>query len=69
MVFADELTPADAAGKESNLQALQRLAPKIRAGALGQTKAAYFDQGLLGTGMIRAPLYAVERRLERQGKL
>lgn len=69
MVFADEVNDQDKAGKETSLQALQRLAPEVRAGALGQTKAAYFDQGLLRTGMIRAPLYAVEQRLERQGKL
>lgn len=69
MVFKDELTPADAASKESSLQALARLSVDRRDGALGQTKAAYFDQGLLRTGMIRAPLYAVEQRLGRQGRL
>lgn len=69
IVFKSEITDADRAGKETPLQALQRLAPEIRAGALGKTKAAYFDQGLLRTGMIRAPLYAVEQRLTRQGKL
>lgn len=69
IVFADEITEADSAGKETELQALQRMAPEIRAGALGQTKAAYFDQGLLTKGMIRSPLYAVEQRLTRQGKL
>ena len=42
------------------------MAPEIREGALGKTKATYFDQGLLRTGMIRAPLRAVSARLERQ---
>ena len=69
LVLLEEVTDQDKAGKESSLQALQRLAPDIRAGALGQTKAAYFDQGLLSKGMIRAPLRAVEARLTRQGKL
>ncbi|MDP1886663.1 hypothetical protein [Polaromonas sp.] len=69
IVFKSEITDADRAGKETALEALQRLGPDKRAGALGQTKAAYFDQGLLRTGMIRAPLYAVEQRLTRQGKL
>lgn len=69
MVFQDEVTDADRAGKETELQALQRLAPEIRAGALGQTKAEYFDQGLLTRGAIRSPLRAVRARLERQGKL
>lgn len=68
MVFADEVTDADRAGKETELQALGRLAPEIRAGVLGQTKAAYFDAGLLRSkGMIRSPLRAVRERLQRQG--
>lgn len=69
IVFGDEITDADRAGKESALEALARLAPEIRAGALGQTKAEYFDRGLLRTGMIRAPLRAVRERLQRQGLL
>lgn len=69
MVFQDEVTAADQAGKETELQALQRLAPEIRDGVLGQTKAEYFDQGLLTKGAIRSPLRSVRARLERQGKL
>lgn len=65
IVFQDEITEADRAGKETTLQALGRLAPLVRAGALGQTKATYFDKGLLTTGMVRAPLRAVRERLER----
>lgn len=68
-VFEDEVSEADRAGKETPLQALQRLGPEIRAGALGATKAEYFDQGLLTRGMLRAPLRSVEERLQRQGKL
>lgn len=69
MVFEDEVTDADRAGKETELQALQRLAPEVRAGVLGVTKAEYFDQGLLRRGMIRSPLRAVKARLQRQGVL
>lgn len=69
IVFADEISDADHAGKETELQALQRLAPEVRAGALGVNKAQYFDRGLLTKGMIRATLGAVEQRLERQGKI
>lgn len=69
MVFQDEVTADDRAGRETELQALTRLAPEVRDGVLGKTKAAYFDQGLLRKGMIRAPLRAVEARLERQGLL
>ncbi len=67
IVFLDEVSDADRAGKETELQALARLAPEIRAGALGQGKAEYFDRGLLRRGMIRAPLRAVRERLTRQG--
>lgn len=68
--FADEVTAADRSGKETELQALQRLAPEVRAGVLGMTKAGYFDAGLLRSkGMIRAPLRAVRERLTRQGVL
>lgn len=66
IVFEDEISEADRAGKETELQALQRLAPEIREGVLGKTKAQYFDRGLLTKGMIRAPLRAVESRIERQ---
>lgn len=66
-VFDDEVTDADRAGKETELQALQRLAPDVRAGALGKTKAEYFDQGLLTRNAIRSPLRAVRARLQRQG--
>lgn len=69
IVFADEVSDADRAGRETSLEALARLAPKQRAGALGVTKAEYFDQGLLRTGMIRGTLGSVRQRLERQGKL
>ena len=69
IVFEDEVSAKDRAGKETELQALQRLAPEIRAGALGVGKAKYFDAGLLTKGMIRANLGAVEERLTRQGKL
>lgn len=67
IVFADELTPEDAAGKETPLQALQRLSSDVRDGVLGQTKASYFDQGLLTRGSIRSPLRAVRARLQRHG--
>lgn len=69
MVFQDEVTAADNAGKESELEALQRLAPEIRAGVLGQTKAQYFEQGLIRRWMIRSPLASVQKRLIRQGLL
>lgn len=68
IVFKDEVTDADKAGKETELQALQRMAPELRAGVLGQTKAEYFDAGLIKSkGMIRATASAVTARLKRQG--
>lgn len=69
VVFEDEVTDADRAGKETELQALQRMAPVVREGVLGVTKAAYFDKGLLRRGMLRSPLRVVNERLNRQGRV
>lgn len=69
MVFDNEITAADRAGKETPMQAMARLPADVRDGVLGKTKATYFDQGLLGQGAIRSPLKAVDARLERQGSL
>jgi hypothetical protein len=68
-VFEEQVTQADRDGQETELQALQRLAPEVRAGVLGQTKATYFDKGLLTRGMIRSPLKRVDQRLRRTGRL
>ena len=65
-VFADELRPEHQNGKETTLQALNRMAPELRAGILGPTKAAYFDQGVLSTGMVRSTVGAVRARVERR---
>ena len=65
IMFGDEVMDADRAGKESSLQALARLAPDGRVGAIGRTKASYFDPGLLTTEMIRSRFRAVEARLNR----
>ncbi|MBA4343234.1 MAG: hypothetical protein C0423_13935 [Methylibium sp.] len=66
-VFDAEVSEADQAGRETTMEALERLGPEIRAGALGQTKAEYFDQGLLATGMVRSRLRDVRERLGRRG--
>lgn len=63
IVFKDEIGAADKAGKETPLQALARLTPEQRAGALGKGKADLFDEGRLTQGMIRAPLGAVQQRV------
>ena len=68
-VFEDEVTDADRAGIETTNQALARLAPELRAGVLGPTKAAYFDQGLLTRGMVRSRVADVRQRLTRQGRI
>lgn len=68
-VFADEVTEADRAGQETTNQALARMAPELRAGVLGPTKADYFDRGLLTRGMTRSTVGAVKARLARQGRL
>lgn len=65
-VFKGEITDADRAGKESPMQALSRLTPEQRIGVLGKGKNDIYDSGKLTQGMIRAPLSAVQRRLERR---
>lgn len=49
-VFKGEVTEADRAGRETTVQALERLGPDLRAGILGPAKAGYFGQGLIGKG-------------------
>jgi uncharacterized DUF497 family protein len=66
IVFEDEISDADRAGKETELEALQRLGAEVREGVLGKTKAQYFDRGLLTKGMVRAKLGTVQDRLERE---
>lgn len=63
MVWKDEITAADRAGKESPMDALARLPEEVRKGVLGAGKAEVFDQGKLRQGMIRAPLRAVRKRI------
>lgn len=64
IIFKDEVTTADRAGKETPVQALGRLSPERRAGALGKGKAEIYDQGKLTQGMIRSPLRAVQKRVK-----
>jgi hypothetical protein len=64
IVFRDEVTAADRAGKETPMQALARLPRDRLEGVLGKGKTAIYDAGKLTQGMIRAPLSAV---LERVG--
>jgi hypothetical protein len=63
IVFKDEITAEDRAGKETPIEALARLTPAQRIGALGQGKAEIFDEGKLRQGMIRTPLASVKKRV------
>ena len=63
IVFKDEIDEADRSGKETPVEALARLTPAQREGALGKAKAEVYDEGLLRQGMIRAPWRAVRERL------
>jgi len=63
IVFKDEITTEDKAGKETPLQALARLSPTQREGVLGKGKAEIYDAGKLKQDMIRAPMAAVKRRI------
>ena len=63
VVFKDEVTAADKAGKETSMEALARLTPEQRRGALGGNKAEVFDQGKMSRGMIRSKWSAVQKRI------
>lgn len=62
-VFKDEVTDADRAGKETPMQALERLTQAQRVGVLGVNKAKAYDAGQIRQGMIRAPWRAVQQRI------
>lgn len=63
VVFENEITEADRAGKEDTMAALARLTPEQRQGVLGKEKAGLYDEGKITRGMIRTPLRLVKKRL------
>lgn len=65
MVFADEVTDADRAGKETVTDAMARMGADVREGILGKEKAGLYDEGKVKPWMIRSPMYAVKARLAR----
>lgn len=64
VVFKDEVDEEDKAGKETPLQALDRLTPAQQRGVLGANKHEVFKDGKLTQGMIRAPWSSVQKRVE-----
>lgn len=67
VVFKDEVSDADRAGKETPMQALDRLSPAQQRGVLGVHKHEVYKEGKLTQGMIRAPWRAVQKRIGRKG--
>lgn len=65
VVFKDEISAANHAGKETPIEALARLSPEQRKGVLGVNKAKAFDKGNLTQGMIKAPWRKVNQRIEK----
>lgn len=63
VVFKDEISDADRAGKETPMEALARLSPEQRKGVLGANKAKVFESGNLKQGMIKAPWRTVQKRV------
>lgn len=63
IVFNDEITDADRAGKETPTEALARLSKDQQLGVLGKNKYEAFQAGMLKQGMIRAPWSAVQKRI------
>lgn len=69
IVFADEISDADRAGRETVTDAMGRMPADVREGILGVGKAELWDGGQLKPWGIRSPLRAVRARLQRQGVL
>lgn len=63
VVFKDEITDEDKEGKETPMEALERMSPMVRRGVLGKHKHEAFREGLLTQGMIKAPWSKVRQRL------
>ncbi|MCU0988041.1 MAG: hypothetical protein MUE63_00235 [Xanthomonadales bacterium] len=63
VVYKDEVSEADKAGKESPMAALNRLPSEVQDGVLGKGKAEIYREGKLKQGMIRSSLAAVRRRV------
>ncbi len=62
IVFEDEISEKDKAGKETPLEAMARLTDAQRKGVLGAGKLQLLEAGKLTTGMIRTPLRAAMKR-------
>lgn len=62
-VFKDEVTDADRAGKETPMQALERLSPAQQIGVLGKNKYEAFKGGKLTAGMIRKAWKEVQQKV------
>lgn len=65
VVFRDEVSAEDRAGKETPMQALERLPPEQQRGVLGANKYRAFKEGKLTQGMIRARWSAAQKRIEK----
>lgn len=65
IVFEDEISSADRAGRETAAQAMARMSPSVREGILGVEKAELYDAGQVRPWQYRSTLRAVKARLER----
>ena len=65
-VLEDTVTEEDRGGKETPVEALKRLTPVQRIGALGLGKAQMLEAGSLTQGMIKTPLAKARARLDVQ---
>lgn len=66
VVFKDEVSAEDRAGKETPMQALDRLSPAQQRGVLGAHKHEAFKEGKLTPGMIKSKWSSVRARIERK---
>lgn len=68
IVFADEISDDDRAGKEDRIAWLKRQSPGIQEGVLGsRMKRGALQQGMLSEGEIATPWRVLRKRYERRG--
>jgi len=66
VVYGDEVTEADRAGKQSTNQFLETVPSKDRASILGVNKNEAFEAGQLPASQIRSRWRDVQRRIDRK---
>lgn len=69
VIFADEVSAADRAGKESRIDWLNKQSPAAQISVLGRNKAKALLAGILTERQITTPWYLLKKRYEKTGQI